>query len=83
MKQSEGVVGTGQETDASRAGEVTVTLLRKRRLYDPLEAGPAHFAHNDALWKWVKDNIQLPRSLISEIESELQKIKAKSSASVS
>jgi len=54
-----------------------------RRLYDPLEAGPAHFAHNDALWKWVNDNIQLPRLLISEIESERQKIKAKSSASAS
>ena len=32
MKQSEGVVGAGQEADACRAGEVTVTPLRKRRL---------------------------------------------------
>lgn len=32
MKHSEGVVGTGQEADAYRAGEVTVTPLRKRRL---------------------------------------------------
>jgi hypothetical protein len=52
-----------------------------RRLYDPLEAGPAHFSHNDALWKWAKENIQLPKTLIAEIESERQKIKAKSSAS--
>ncbi len=54
-----------------------------RRLYDPLEAGPAHFSHNDALWKWVKDNIQLPKTLIAEIESERQKIKTRSSASES
>jgi hypothetical protein len=32
MKQSEGVVGTGQEADAYRAGEAIVTPLRKRRL---------------------------------------------------
>jgi hypothetical protein len=51
-----------------------------RRLYDPLEAGPAHFSHNDAVWQWVKDNIQLPKTLTAEIESERQKIKAKSSA---
>ncbi len=50
-----------------------------RRLYDPLEAGPAHFAHNDALWKWVKDNIQLPKPLAEEIESERRRIKARSS----
>lgn len=48
-----------------------------RRLYDPLEAGSAHFSHNDALWRWVKDNIQLPKALITEIESERHKIKAK------
>lgn len=51
-----------------------------RRLYDPLEAGSEHFPHNDALWKWVNDNIQLPKTLIAEIESERQKIKAKSRA---
>jgi hypothetical protein len=54
-----------------------------RRLYDPLEAGPAHFSHNNVLWSWVKDNIQLPKTLIAEIESERDKIKAKSSASAS
>ena len=32
MKQSEGAVGAGQEADACRAGEATVTPLRKRRL---------------------------------------------------
>src|ERR1035437_10075877 len=32
MKQSEGVVGTGQESDVYRAGEAIVTPLRKRRL---------------------------------------------------
>lgn len=32
MKQSEGVVGGGQEAVANRAGEATVTPLRKRRL---------------------------------------------------
>ncbi|MET3225853.1 hypothetical protein ABIF35_006640 [Bradyrhizobium japonicum] len=50
-----------------------------RRLYDPLEAGPEHFAHNDALWNWVKDNIQLPRPLIAEIEGTRGEIKARSS----
>jgi hypothetical protein len=38
MKQSEGVVGTGQEPDAYRAGEVTVTPLRKRRLSGDYDA---------------------------------------------
>jgi hypothetical protein len=52
-----------------------------RRLYDPLKAGPANFEHNDALWKWVKDNIHLPKPLVQEIESERQRIKASSSAS--
>jgi hypothetical protein len=52
-----------------------------RRLYDPLEASPAHFAHNDALWEWVKDNIQLPKPLTTEIERERQKIKDRSSGS--
>lgn len=51
-----------------------------RRLYDPLEAGPEHFSHNDGVWKWVKDNIQLPKTLTAEIERERQKIKAKSSS---
>lgn len=32
MTQSGGIVGTGQQEDAYRAGEVTVTPLRKRRL---------------------------------------------------
>ncbi|MCW2086187.1 UNVERIFIED_ORG: hypothetical protein M2193_008362 [Bradyrhizobium japonicum] len=50
-----------------------------RRLYDPLEAGPLHFAHNDALWNWVKDNIQLPKPLIAEIEGARGEIKARSS----
>jgi len=51
-----------------------------RRLYDPLEAGPKHFAHADVLWQWVKGNIQPPKSLITEIEDERSKIKAKSGA---
>lgn len=52
-----------------------------RRLYDPLEAGPASFPHNDALWKWVKDNIQLPKPLITEIEDGRQKIKGRANVS--
>jgi hypothetical protein len=47
-----------------------------RRIYDPLRIGPNGFAHADALWEWVKTNIQLPKSLITEIENERNSIKS-------
>lgn len=52
-----------------------------RRLFDPL-GDPENFAHNDALWDWVKGNIQLPKETVKEIEEERAKIKAKSSAKI-
>jgi hypothetical protein len=51
-----------------------------RRLYDPLEGGPQNFAHADVLWQWVKDNIHLPKALVTEIEDQRNKIKAKATA---
>lgn len=54
-----------------------------RRIYDPLEGGPAHFAEADKLWDWIKANIQLPNEkksnddLVTEIEAERARIKAK------
>ncbi|MGY4617264.1 hypothetical protein ACVWZ4_002491 [Bradyrhizobium sp. USDA 4472] len=54
-----------------------------RRLYDPLEAGPEHFSQSDVLWQWVQDNIQIPKQLTTEIESQRKKIKAKSKTSTS
>jgi HEPN domain-containing protein len=50
-----------------------------RRLYDPLEAGPAHFQKADELWSWVKSNIFLPDNLIEEIELARAALKAKAS----
>jgi hypothetical protein len=47
-----------------------------RRLYDPLAGGPTNFEKADALWQWVKTNIKLPDKLISEIETERQRLKA-------
>ena len=47
-----------------------------RRLYDPLNAGPAYFQESDKLWNWVKENIVLPKELTAEIEDERAKLKA-------
>jgi hypothetical protein len=51
-----------------------------RRLYDPLDAGPAHFQESDDLWSWVTTNIFLPQSLIADIERDRAALKAKASA---
>jgi len=47
-----------------------------RRLYDPLRAGIEHFSDSDRLWKWLQDNIQLPKHLVEEIDDERKKLKA-------
>jgi hypothetical protein len=46
-----------------------------RRLYDPLRAGPQAASNCDDLWRWVQDNIQLPKALVREIEQARQNIK--------
>lgn len=47
-----------------------------RRLFDPLNAGPQHYAHADKLWAWVKIHIKLSKELIKEIEAEREKLKS-------
>jgi len=47
-----------------------------RRLFDPLRAGPEHFAKSDKLWAWVKTHIRLPKELINEIEAEREQLKS-------
>jgi hypothetical protein len=47
------------------------------RLYEPLELGQEHFAAADELWQWVKDNIFIPKWLITDIEKERQQLKSK------
>ena len=51
MKQSEGVVGTGQEADAYRAGGVTVTPLRKRRLSGELQSATRRQKRSSPNWR--------------------------------
>jgi hypothetical protein len=46
-----------------------------RSLFDPLE-GESNFDDADKLWQWVKDNIQLSKSLQAEIEKERARLKA-------
>lgn len=48
-----------------------------RRIFDPLERGPQHFAEADELWDWLKSNITLPRAVVADIEAERDRIKAK------
>jgi len=47
-----------------------------RRLFDPLRGGSKNFPAADALWGWVKKNIQLPNELIKEIEAEQARLKS-------
>ncbi len=49
-----------------------------RRLYEPLNSGPQHFGAADELWQWVKENILIPKWLITEIEKERERLKAES-----
>jgi hypothetical protein len=46
-----------------------------RRLFDPLEWGPEHFAEADALWNWLSSNVYLPRELRKEIELKRRELK--------
>jgi hypothetical protein len=48
-----------------------------RRIFDPLEAGPQHFADADKLWDWLRTNISIPKGIVTEIEFERDRIKAK------
>ena len=48
-----------------------------RRLYDPLEMGPQYFSECDHLWKWVQDNIYIPKPLVKEIDDERKKLKTR------
>ncbi|HEX7892823.1 MAG TPA: hypothetical protein VF447_01440 [Terriglobales bacterium] len=61
------------ETSYTFASQESVLI---RRLYDPLRAGTEHFSDSDKLWKWMQDNIQLPKFLVQEIDSERKKLKA-------
>lgn len=51
-----------------------------RRIFEPLERGPAHFAKADKLWEWLKANVQIPKHLVKKIEDERDRFKAKSAA---
>lgn len=66
------------QTDYRSAWNNSVLI---RRIYDPLEGGPANFTEADKLWNWIKDNVQLPNKkpndLVTEIETERARIKAK------
>jgi hypothetical protein len=48
-----------------------------RQIFDPLEAGPQHFAEADKLWDWLKINISIPKGILADIEVERDRIKAK------
>jgi hypothetical protein len=45
------------------------------RLYETLDCGTSHFAEGDRLWAWVQANIQLPGSLVAEVEAERERRK--------
>jgi hypothetical protein len=46
-----------------------------RRIYGPLRAGPENYQKADELWTWVKENIELPKGFVKDIEKERVRIK--------
>lgn len=59
-----------------RYGMSGVNPVLVRRIIDPLKAmDSAREAQADQLWKWVRDNIQLPKALIDAYEEERERRK--------